>query len=156
MGREGGWDMAVMQRGSILGLAVAAWSLLLTACATTTTTPLSQLAACPAGQEARRSAQLFFGRNIGDKPAVSAADFGKFLDAEITPRFPDGLTILDGGGQWRGADNTLIREASKVVMVILPKSRDASGRLEDVRNAYKTRFHQEAVLIITQPACVSF
>jgi hypothetical protein len=111
---------------------------------------------CPSGQEAQRTAQLFFGRNIGDKQGVSEADFQKFVDQEITPKFPDGLTVMDGGGQWRGEENKLIREAAKVVLIVLPKRGDAAARIEAVRNAYKIRFHQDAVLLITQSSCVSF
>ena len=111
---------------------------------------------CPAGQEAQRTAQLFFGRNIGGQPGVSEADFQKFVDQEITPKFPDGLTVMDGGGQWRGDENRLIREAAKVVLIVLPKRADAPARIEAVRNAYKIRFHQDAVLLITQSSCVSF
>jgi hypothetical protein len=135
-------------------LAVVAGLIGLAGCATTP--PAEPLPACPAGQEAHRTAQLFFGRNVGDKAGVSEADFHKFMDAEVTPKFPDGLTVMDGGGQWRGDENRLIREASKVVLIVLPKGRDASARIEAVRNAYKTRFHQESVLLITQAACVSF
>ena len=112
--------------------------------------------ACPAGQEYRHTAQLFFGRNVGDKAGVSEADFRRFVDEELTPRFPDGLTVMDGGGQWRGEENRLIREASKVVLIVLPKGRDASGRVEAVRSAYKSRFRQDSVLLVTQAACVSF
>ncbi len=119
-------------------------SFALVGCATTSTSTATLPApACPAGQEARRTAQLFFGRNVGEKSGVSEADFRRFVDEELTPRFPDGLTVLDGGGQWRGEENRLIREASKVVLIVLPKGRDGSGRVEAVRNAYKTRFHQE-------------
>ncbi|HEY2358534.1 MAG TPA: DUF3574 domain-containing protein [Phenylobacterium sp.] len=126
-------------------------ALALGGCATVPPAP-----ACPAGQEYMRTAQLFFGRSQRDKPAVSEADFGRFLDEEITPRFPDGLTVLDGGGQWRGDENLLIREASKVVMIVLPKDHQVSGKIEAVRTAYKTRFHQDSVLLVTQAACVSF
>jgi hypothetical protein len=137
-----------------LGAAVTAAGLVgLAGCATT---PPEPLPSCPAGQEAHRTAQLFFGRNVGDRPGVSEADFRKFMDEDVTPKFPDGLTVMDGGGQWRGAENKLIREASKVVLIVLPKGRNVSGRIDAVRNAYKTRFHQEAVLLITQAACVSF
>jgi hypothetical protein len=41
-------------------------------------------------------------------------------------------------------------------MIVLPKGRDTSARVEAVRNAYKSRFHQDSVLLITQSACVSF
>jgi len=130
-----------------VGLAL---SLALSGCATVEPTPT-----CPPGQEHLRTAQLFFGRNDGAASAVSEADFRKFMDEEVTPRFPDGLTVMDGGGQWRGAENQLIREASKVVLIVLPK-RGAGDRIEAVRNAYKTRFKLDSVLLVTQAACVSF
>jgi len=132
---------------SALGLGLA---LSLAACATAPPAP------CPTGQERLRTAQLFFGRNEGGKPTVSEAAFHSFVDEELTPRFPDGLTIIDGGGQWRGAENRLIRESAKVVLIVLPRSRDAGDRVEAVRAAYKTRFGQESVLLITQASCVSF
>lgn len=112
--------------------------------------------ACPKGQERLRTAQLFFGRNAGDKPRVSETEFRRYVDEELTPRFPDGLTILDGGGQWKGEENKLIREASKVVLIVLTKGSDQQPRLDAARAAYKTRFNQDAVMLITQPACVSF
>ena len=134
------------------GLAALAATLALAGCATA---PPEPLAACPVGQEAHRTAQLFFGRNVGETATVSEADFSKFMDDEVTPKFPDGLTVIDGGGQWRGEENRLIREASKVVLIVLPRGRDSSSRIQAVRNAYKTRFHQQSVLLITQSACVS-
>jgi hypothetical protein len=137
------------------GLIVLAASLALAACATRQPSHVA-MAACPVGQEAHRTAQLFFGRNVGEKAAVSEADFHRFVDEELTPKFPDGLTVLDGGGQWRGDENRLIREASKIVMIVLPKGRDSSPRIEAVRTAYKTRFHQDSVLLVTQSSCVSF
>ena len=137
----------------IAGLAALAGALSLGACVTQPSPPLP---ACPAGQEAHRTAQLFFGRNIAGAPGVSEADFRKFVDEVLTPRFPDGLTVLDGGGQWRGEENRMIREASKVVMIVLPKGRDVTSRLEAARSAYKSRFHQDSVLLVTQAACVSF
>ena len=115
-----------------------------------------ETAACPAGQESLKTAQLFFGRNVANAPAVSQAQFQQFVDAEITPRFPDGLTVMEGGGQWRGSENQLIREAAKVVLIVLPKRGDAPQRLDAVRTAYKKRFNQDSGLLITQPACVSF
>src|SRR5262252_4104804 len=130
-------------------LGVAA--VLLAGCATAPPAPT-----CPTGQDYVRTAQLFFGRNVGDEPKVTEADFRRFMDEEVTPRFPDGLTVLDGGGQWRGPSDKLVREASKVVLVVLPKGRGADSKVEAVRNAYKTRFHQESVLLVTQASCVSF
>jgi hypothetical protein len=111
---------------------------------------------CPTGQEPRRTAELFFGRNIGERPEVSEAEFRDFTDKVLTPLFPEGLTVLDGGGQWKGDENKMIREAAKVVLIVLPKAHDAEARVNTARKAYKERFRQDSVLVITQAACVAF
>ena len=111
---------------------------------------------CPAGQDPGRAVQLFFGRDIGDRVGVSDADFQRFIDEELTPRFPDGLTVLDAAGQWRDANGVVGREPSKVVILALPGRAGGEDRLEAARAAYKRRFSQEAVLIVTQPACLGF
>ena len=128
-----------------------ALTLSVAACATAPLPP-----SCPAGQQRLRTAQLFFGRNVAGQADVSDAAFRKFVDEELTPRFPDGLTILDGGGQWRGPENKLIRESAKVVLIVLPRRGDAAGRVNAVREAYKARFRQKSVLVVTQAACVAF
>ncbi|MBS0363121.1 MAG: DUF3574 domain-containing protein [Proteobacteria bacterium] len=143
-----------LARGLFAAAGLVVLSAPLVGCISVSNAPAS--IACPPGQEPRRTAQLFFGRNIGDKPGVSDADFRAFADKELTPRFPEGLTVLDGGGQWKGDENKMIREASKVVLIVLPKTRDAQARIEAVRDAYKMRFHQDSVLVITQAACVAF
>ncbi len=111
---------------------------------------------CPAGQEPMRTAQLFFGRNIGQKPGVSEADFRAFVDQELTPRFPEGMTVLDGGGQWKGDENRMIRESSKVVVLVLPMKGDSGAKLDEARKAYVRKFRQDSVMLVTQPACVAF
>ncbi|WP_309091883.1 DUF3574 domain-containing protein [Phenylobacterium sp.] len=108
---------------------------------------------CPAGQEHLRTAQLFLGGQPG-APAVRDAELRTFVDQEITPRFPNGVTVLDGGGQWRGAENQLIRQAQKVVLIVLPARGDTQKRLQAVRTAYQTRFRQDSV-VVTQAACVA-
>ena len=109
---------------------------------------------CPIGQEQLRTAQLFLGSSAVS--TASEAELRKFVDQEITPRFPGGLTVLDGGGQWQGPENKLIREAAKVVLIVLPPSGEAQTRIEAVRTAYKTRFKQDSVMLVTQAACVAF
>ena len=111
--------------------------------------------ACPVGQISQQTAQLSLGGAIGPLSKVSEAQFRKYVDEELTPRFPDGLTVLDGGRQWRGEENRAIREAAKVVLIVLPKSRSAQSRIDAARNAYKARFHQDAVVEVMPPACVA-
>ena len=106
--------------------------------------------ACPRGQSELRTAQIFLGA-----AKVSDSELRKFVDAEVTPRFPDGVTVVDGGGQWKGADNRLMREAAKVVLIVLPPRGDPQARVEAVRTAYRTRFKQESVVVMPPPACVA-
>src|SRR6185369_12397770 len=54
--------------------------------------------------------ELFFGRNKPDGTEVSQEDFADFLNVTITPEFPDGLTVLDGIGQFRDETGTIIKE----------------------------------------------
>ena len=46
--------------------------------------------------------ELLFGLGKREGGTISDADWAAFLDAEVTPRFPAGLTVLSGYGQWRG------------------------------------------------------
>ncbi len=130
------------------GITVLA-GLLLAGCQTMPPVP-----ACPVGQDAVRTAQLFFGKSAGGQPQVADADFRRYVDEELTPRFPDGLTVMDGGGQWQGDANKMIRESAKVVLIVLPKGHDAGGRIADARAAYKRRFHEDTLMLLTQPSCV--
>ena len=97
-----------------------------------------------------------FGRNVGDRLGVSEEDWRKFLDEDVTPRFPDGLSVMDVQGQWRASNGALIREPSKVLYLILDGGPDDPAKIAHIRDAYKARFKQEAVLLITKAACVSF
>ena len=97
-------------------------------------------------------ADLLFGRTN-----VSEASFARFLAAEVTPRFPDGFTVLDAKGQWRAPGSQKIsRERSKVLMIAMPPGADNDDRLAKIMEAYKTRFKQQSVGLIMRTACVSF
>jgi hypothetical protein len=98
-----------------------------------------------------------FGRKIGDRIAVSETRWARFVDREITPRFPDGLTVLDAKGQWRDTErNRIVREPSKLVQIVLPGKPEDLERLNEIAEAYKKRFRQQSVGVIVRAACVSF
>jgi hypothetical protein len=102
-------------------------------------------------------ATLYFGRAIADGGMVSDREWEDFLDAEVTPRFPDGFTVTDGRGQWRDTDSrAVVRESSKVLLVVTPSTPAALGKLDDIAAAYKRRFHQQAVGETLAQACAAF
>jgi hypothetical protein len=101
--------------------------------------------------------ELFFGSAKPDGSTVSDEEFRRFLDEEVTPRFPDGLTLLVGLGQYRGASGTLVQEKSMLLVLLHPSNEpDGAGHIEAIRGAYKTRFRQESVLRLDACAVVSF
>ena len=112
---------------------------------------------CPAGAHATITAQLFFGRNIGNRLGVTDADWARFLDEEVSPRFPEGFTVLDANGQWRDADTRqIVREPSKVLVLVLDRDGVDRAAIASIVGAYRTRFQQQAVGAIYEPACVAF
>jgi hypothetical protein len=107
---------------------------------------------CSGAQKSWMVAELLFGRgNVSDRA------WDRFLAAEVTPRFPDGLTVYDARGQWRNQQTRKIAgERSKVVMIAMPPASDTDARLQAIIEAYKTRFRQQSVGLILRPSCVSF
>jgi hypothetical protein len=128
--------------------------LLLAGCAGAVTAPPS----CPAGLSAATVAEAFFGRSAGGREVVSDADWARFLDEMVTPAFPDGLTVLDAAGQWRGGEGRVARERTKLLLVALPGGApaEATTRLAPVIAAYRARFGQESVMVSTREGCVGF
>ena len=57
---------------------------------------------CPEGTDSFAEYQLFFGRSNAGGEVVSDETWAAFLADTVTPRFPDGFTVVDGAGQWRG------------------------------------------------------
>lgn len=113
--------------------------------------------ACRTGQQASAVAELMFGRKIGDRVGVSEAAWRRFLDREITPLFPDGLTVMDASGQWRDqATRRVVREPSKIVSIVLKEPEADQKRIDAITEAYKKRFRQQAVGVVVRPACISF
>src|SRR5262249_41064108 len=87
----------LLRRGIILRTVLGALVLVASAAPA-----LAQLA-CNAPQKPMIEVELMFGRNIGGKLGVTDALWRQFLAREMTPRFPDGLTVFDTSGQWRDA-----------------------------------------------------
>ncbi|MBP2299564.1 DUF3574 domain-containing protein [Azospirillum picis] len=102
-------------------------------------------------------AQLFFGRNIGNDVGVSERDWNDFLDGEVTPRFPNGLTVTEASGHWRDIESGRpVREPSKVVTLLAGGDPATLRLIHEIVDLYKDRFHQQSVGLAIRPVCVSF
>jgi hypothetical protein len=115
---------------------------------------------CTGGAEPFLRTELFFGSNKPDGSVVTEAQFQAFLNDVITPRFPDGLTLLTGLGQFRGSSGVIQRERSMVLILLYPRqtARESSANIEQIRAKYEQQFEQESVLRADErlPECVSF
>jgi hypothetical protein len=58
------------------------------------------------------------------------------------------LNPLGGPGQFRDSNGDILRERAMLQILLYPgeKRRDSSGRIEQIREAYKQAFQQESVL----------
>jgi hypothetical protein len=98
--------------------------------------------------------QLFFGltRRGGDR--ISDADWHDFVDRSITPRFPEGLTIQYGDGQYRDDEGKVHKETSAILVLLHPPGQDE--KLNAIAREYDQRFHQDSVLRTDWPARTAF
>jgi hypothetical protein len=101
-------------------------------------------------QQAFLKTELFFGMDKGDGTVVTDEEWNEFLKDTVTPRFPEGLTVLEGYGQYKNDSGKIVRERSKVIIFLYPLNKRRSGgrKLEQIRNEYKKRFKQESVMRI--------
>ena len=108
-------------------------------------------------EEPQVTVQLFFGRALKSGAQIDAAQWADYLAREVTPRFPAGLTVLDASGQWQQrATGKLIREKSTVVEIVTSASAETWTKVAAVREAYKKRFSQESVGLVSNLSCAAW
>lgn len=102
-------------------------------------------------------AEVFFGRGIKGRRALTEPEWGEFAARTITPNFPDGFTVFDGAGQWRNPrTGQIARDPTKILLVSAARTHDLAHRLGAVIDAYKALFHQQSVGVITRDSCAAF
>jgi Protein of unknown function (DUF3574) len=102
-------------------------------------------------------AELYFGRAMARGRSVNETQWARFVAREITPRFPDGLTMFDAKGQWRdGTHGAIVREPSKLVVIVMADDAGAREHIDAVAAAYRQRFRQKSVGLVLEPVCAAF
>ncbi|MET0717804.1 MAG: DUF3574 domain-containing protein [Pseudoxanthomonas sp.] len=160
-------------RGTLLRSALVGLLATLGACATgaPATSPPAEASASLQGDAARPAqaqgwvrSELYFGVGEESGPAdrpqaepISEAQWRAFLDKEVTPRFPDGLTVFDAYGQWlfRGAKEPN-RLGTKVLVILHEDTPQRTADIEAIRLAWKQATKHQSVLWSKQAAEVSF
>lgn len=121
---------------------------LLTGCGAMNVTP------CKGDERLAVQELLYFGT---DTPSgqITPEAWAQFLRDMVTPRFPEGLSTWQASGQWRSVSGEVIREPSYVVSLVHPDGPLLNKAIQEIIVAYKTRFHQEAVLRVKASVCMS-
>ncbi len=65
---------------------------------------------CLPGARPMARVELLFGTQRKNAPPVGEDEWAQFLENEVTSRFPDGVTVFAGQGQWRSAPGAVIKE----------------------------------------------
>jgi Protein of unknown function (DUF3574) len=107
---------------------------------------------------------LYFGLGLRDQAegdqadkGVSEADWRAFLDREVTPRFPSGLSVVDVYGQWQGKNQSRPeRLRSKCLVIVYPDTAENRDKVEAIRAAWKQKTGDQSVMRVTEPVDVSF
>jgi hypothetical protein len=127
---------------------VLAAALALAACAQPGAPPQS----CPAPLKAALQVDLYFGRDT-PKGELSEAEWAAFLAAEVTPRFPDGLSVLDVAGQHRAPSGIIVREKTKLLVVVVFDPPAHRPKVDAVVEAYSKRYGQHSVFRTESSVC---
>ncbi len=131
------------------GAIATATLLALAAC----TPPQTAAPVCPAPLKPALEVDLYFGGEAGNGRAVSDAEWAAFMAEEVTPRFPDGLSVLDVAGQYREPSGRMVRERTKLLVVVVFDAPAHLPRVQAVVDAYNRRHSQNSVFRTEHSVC---
>lgn len=114
--------------------------------------PATSAGPAAAPSETWVSDRLYLGRAMPGGDTVSEAAWASFLREVVTPRFPDGLTVVRAEGQWRDASGTIIREPGFILEIHHPPSAAADAAVGEIAAEYRRRFRQESVMRVRASA----
>ena len=94
-----------------------------------------------------------------DKPAggvVTDAEFADFLTRVVTPAFPAGMTVVDAYGQMQNSSKNIVKQHTKVILLVHQKSQANSDAIQKVISSYRSTFGNPQVMYLQSPAQPQF
>ena len=85
---------------------------------------------------------------------VTEDEWNRFVDDYISPKFNEGFTVVDTRGQWTDVDSKIMKENSKLIIIVYKHSREMDASISYVINNYKRLFQQGSVLKVTSNVAV--
>jgi hypothetical protein len=130
-------------------LVAAAALLALSAC----TPPQVATSTCAPPLKPAVEVGLYFGGDAGNGRAVSEAEWASFMAEEVTPRFPNGLSVIDVVGQYREPSGRMVREKTKLFVVVIFDAPAHLTKVQAVIDAYNRRHSQNSVFRTEHAVC---
>lgn len=109
---------------------------------------------CPEGMDPVNEYRLFFGVENDEGTVVTEEQWAQFLADTVTPRFPAGLTVFDGRGQWLDPTGRLNRDRVKIVMAAAAGDRDLTP-VNEIAAEFIARFGAVAVFHMWNASCAA-
>jgi hypothetical protein len=109
---------------------------------------------CVAPLKTALEIDLYFGRDKQGGGEVSEAEWAQFMAEIVTPRFPDGLSVLNVEGQAREpSGGRIVRERTKLLVVVVFDAPAHRAKVGEIIEGYNARFGQHGVFRAERPVC---
>jgi hypothetical protein len=129
------------------------YSLLVLALMLPACSPVS-IVTCAKGEQISVQDMIYFG-TASPTGVIPRDKWSEFLKVTVTPRFPKGFSVWQAKGQWQSEEGEILQESSYILSLIHPDNDFSEKAVQEIIDQYKSQFHQEAVLRIKFPACMS-
>ena len=101
--------------------------------------------------------ELYYGAGGGTRGAEIDLLWQQYLDEVVTPRFPEGLTVLEGVGQWRVRPGEHPRRnRSRIMILIHPATEEKERLIEEIREQWKEMSGHRSVLRVSVSVDASY
>lgn len=111
---------------------------------------------CSGDEERLVRETMYFGAGIPNGGEVDDGAWEAFAAEVITPAFPQGYTMIDAHGAWRGKDGATRSERSRIVVIVHTDAARENAAVRELARRYREQFRQEAVLRERTAVCAAF
>ena len=87
---------------------------------------------------------------------MTDAEFADFLTRVVTPAFPAGMTVVDAYGQMQNSSKNIVKQHTKVILLVHQKSQANSDAIQKVISSYRSTFGNPQVMYLQSPAQPQF
>ena len=92
---------------------------------------------------------IYCGRNIPAGGEVSEQQFSEFLETQVTPLFPAGLTCYDAYGQMQDSHQQIVKQKTKVLILVHQNSKADTDAIRQIILSYRSTFGNPQVMLNT-------